>query len=38
MSMYEEGMNLLNEKFGNGKDNVIALATISHELSESGFP
>ena len=38
MSKYEEGMQLLEEKFGNGKDNVIALTTISHELSETGFP
>ncbi len=36
MSKYEEGMKILNEKFGKGKDNVIALATISLELSEEG--
>ncbi len=38
MSKYEEGMNLLNKKFGNGKDNVVALATISLELSDEGNP
>jgi len=38
MNKYEEGMNLLNEKFGKGKDNVIALATISQELSANGHP
>ena len=25
-SMYEEGLKLLDEKFGNGKDNLISLA------------
>ena len=38
MNKYEEGMNILNERFGNGKDNVIALATISLELSAEGNP
>ncbi len=38
MSKYEEGMELLDKKFGSGKDNVIALATISLELSEEGNP
>ena len=36
MSMYEEGLKLLEEKFGNGKDNVIALATIAQEPSADG--
>lgn len=36
MNKYEEGMKILNEKFGNGKDNVISLATISLEPSEDG--
>lgn len=36
MSKYEEGMKLLDEKFGNGKDNVISLATISLEAGETG--
>lgn len=29
MSKYEEGIQILNERFGNGRDNAIALATIS---------
>jgi len=31
MSKYEKGMEILKEKFGNGKDNIIALATIATE-------
>lgn len=38
MDKYEEGMRILDERFGNGKDNVISLATISLERSESGNP
>ena len=38
MNKYEEGMKILNERFGNGKDNVIALATISLDLSADGKP
>lgn len=38
MSKYEEGMKILNERFGNNKDNVIALATISLEPGEGGRP
>lgn len=38
MSKYEEGMRLLEEKFGNGKDNVISLATISLESGEGQCP
>lgn len=38
MSKYEEGMKILNERFGNGKDNVISLATISLENSPDGNP
>lgn len=38
MNKYEEGMKILNDKFGNGKDNVISLATISLENSENGNP
>lgn len=35
MSMlYNEGMALLKEKFGNGKDNLISLATVAREYSE----
>lgn len=29
MSAYEEGLKLLEEKFGNGKDNLISVATIA---------
>ncbi len=38
MSMYEEGLQLLEEKFGNGKDNAISLATIALEPSVDGKP
>lgn len=31
MSNYQEGLKLIEEKFGNGKDNVISLATITQE-------
>lgn len=36
MNKYEEGMEILNAKFGNDKDNVISLATISLETAEDG--
>lgn len=35
---YLEGMNLLEERFGNGKDNIISLATISLKNDENGLP
>jgi hypothetical protein len=38
MSIYEEGYKLLDEKFGNGKDNIIALATIAREPNANGLP
>lgn len=38
MSNYEEGFKLLDEKFGNGKDNLIALATIGREPNVAGAP
>ena len=38
MSRYEEGLALVEEKVGNGKDNVIALATIARDLSPEGNP
>jgi len=38
MSKYEAGMRILEERFGNGKDNAIALATISLEPGENGRP
>ena len=33
---FEEGLKLMEEKFGNGKDNAISLATIACEPSENG--
>ena len=33
MSEFQEGLNLINEIFGNGKDNKISLATIARETS-----
>lgn len=38
MSNYEEGFALLNEKFGNGRDNILALATIAREPNSEGTP
>ena len=38
MSNYEKGMAILEEKFGNYKDNVLGLATIDTELSPDGKP
>jgi hypothetical protein len=38
MSTYNEGLALLNEKFGNGKDNVISLGTIAREPNTNGEP
>lgn len=38
MSIYEEGLKLLEQKFGNGKDNLIALATIAREPSVDSSP
>ncbi|MGL5436755.1 MAG: pyridoxamine 5'-phosphate oxidase family protein [Lachnospiraceae bacterium] len=38
MSMYEEGLKLIEEKFGNGKDNAISLATIAREQDSDGKP
>ena len=38
MSMYEEGLKALEEKFGNGKDNIISLATIAREQNIDGNP
>lgn len=38
MSVYEEGIKLIEEKFGNGKDNAISLATIALEPSSGGNP
>ena len=38
MNKYEEGMAILEEKFGNGKDNIIALATIATDAATDGKP
>lgn len=38
MNNYEKGMKILEEKFGGGRDNVIALATIALEPAEDGRP
>ncbi|ULQ58650.1 pyridoxamine 5'-phosphate oxidase family protein [Brucepastera parasyntrophica] len=38
MTNYEEGIKLLEEMFGNGKDNVISLATIAREPNADGAP
>lgn len=37
-SLYEEGIKLIDEKFGNGKDNLLALATIAREPGAGGRP
>lgn len=38
MSSFEEGFKLLTDMFGNGKDNIISLATIAREQSAGGKP
>jgi uncharacterized pyridoxamine 5'-phosphate oxidase family protein len=38
MTDFEEGYKLLAEKFGNGKDNIISLATIALSSSNDGLP
>ena len=38
MGLYEEGLTLMEEKFGNGKDNMIAVATIAREPAAGGKP
>ena len=38
MNNYEEGLGLLEEKFGCGKDNAISLATIAREPGADGKP
>ena len=38
MTKYEEGIKLIEEKFGNGKDNVISLGTIARETNSEGKP
>ena len=36
MNEYNEGLRLIDEKFGNGKDNAISLATIAREPGADG--
>ena len=38
MSLYEEGLKLLEEKLGGGKDNLVSVATIARENSGGGNP
>ena len=38
MGNYEKGLSILAEKFGNNKDNVISLATISLDPAAGGKP
>jgi len=38
MDNFTKGMNILEEKFGNYKDNVLGLATIDTELNADGKP
>ena len=38
MTKFEEGLALIEEKFGGGKDNVISLATIAREPGANGKP
>ena len=38
MSKYENAMKIMDELCGNGKDNVIALATISLTPNSAGNP
>lgn len=38
MSRYDEGLKIIEERCGNGKDNVISLSTISMEPSTDGNP
>ena len=38
MNVYEKGMEILEEKFGNNKDNVLGLATIALESNTDGKP
>lgn len=38
MSRYEEGLKIIEERCGNGKDNVISLSTIAMEPNADGNP
>lgn len=38
MSRFEEGLKLIEERCGNGKDNIISLSTIALESNADGKP
>ncbi len=38
MSRYEEGLRIIEERCGNGKDNTISLSTIAMEPNADGKP
>jgi hypothetical protein len=38
MSRYEEGLKIIDERCGDGKDNLISLATIAMEPNANGKP
>ena len=38
MSRYEEGLKIIEERCGNGKDNLISLSTIAMEANVDGKP
>jgi len=38
MNKFNEAMTILEESFGNGKDNVISLATIALDTNDAGLP
>ena len=38
MSRYEEGLKIIEERCGNGKDNLISLSTIAMEPNTDGNP
>lgn len=38
MSDFEEGCRLLDDTFGDGKDNIIALATVALDSGDDGSP
>lgn len=38
MNKYEKGLTFVEERCGNGKDNVISLSTIAIDANEAGYP
>jgi len=38
MDKYDEGLKLIEEKFGNNKDNLVSVATIAREPNADGKP